>query len=290
MEVISDLEAYRAACEDARRAGKKVGLVPTMGALHEGHLKLVDAAKDAGCSYNVVTIFVNPLQFVEGEDLSAYPRTLQSDLDKCRARGVALVFVPDNAAMYPPDYQTRVVPGALGAPLEGIHRPEHFGGVVTVCTKLFILTGACVTVFGRKDYQQWRIITQLVRDFNLPIEVIGHPIVREEDGLAMSSRNKYLQSDERIRARALSQAWLAARKLYNAGERDIASLEKAATDVLVDKVDTIDYVKLCDAHTLGPPDTNKKMVLAITAYVGKARLLDNTVLGEVDPWTAPQNN
>ena len=197
-------DELRRACGLARSHGARVGFVPTMGALHEGHIALVrDAKRRAG--FVAVSIFVNPTQFGPGEDFARYPRDLESDLAKLASADADAVFAPDSQAMYPDGDQTRVRVGELAASLCGPFRPGHFEGVATVVTKLFGLVGASVAVFGRKDYQQLAVIRRVVADLFLPVEVVGHPILREPDGLAMSSRNAYLSADERVRALGLSR-------------------------------------------------------------------------------------
>lgn len=286
MERVSELEAFRAACDRARAAGERVGLVPTMGALHDGHLALVDEVKRRGASFVVVTVFVNPLQFGANEDLGRYPRTLAQDLEACEARGVDLVFTPDDGAMYPPGFQTHVEVEGLTQPFEGAHRPGHFRGVTTVVAKLFGLTGPCVAVFGRKDYQQWRVLERMTRDLNLPVEVVGHPIVREEGGLARSSRNRYLSPDERERALGLSRGLRAAAQAWAAGTRDAAALTEIARGPVEDAADSVDYVAVVDPTTLERLDgTVSRALVLIAAHVGPARLIDNLELG-VDPLPA----
>jgi pantoate--beta-alanine ligase len=271
----------RDACDRTRGAGKRVGFVPTMGALHRGHLALVDEAKKRAASV-IVSVFVNPTQFGPREDFTRYPRDLASDLAKLAPLGVDVVFAPEVADMYPPSEQTRVRPGALAEPLEGAHRPGHFEGVATVVAKLFGVVGPCVAVFGRKDYQQLLVVRQMVRDLCMPVEVVGHPIVRDPDGLAMSSRNAYLSAEDRARALAIVRGLDAAAKRFAEGERSARALERAAREPIEHAASSIDYVEVRDADTLGQVDGDlgSRGVLAVACRVGTTRLIDNIVLGE----------
>lgn len=284
-ELIHDRDAFRRACDEARARGGRVGLVPTMGALHAGHLSLVEEAKRRGCTCVALTIFVNPLQFGPNEDFDRYPRTLEDDLVKCREAGVDLVFAPAADTMYPAGFQTHVEVERITSMLEGAHRPGHFRGVTTVVAKLFNLTGPCTAVFGRKDYQQWKTLERMARDLDMPVEVVGAPIVREPDGLALSSRNRYLSPEERTRALALVEALRAAGRAFEKGERDPLALTAIARAPLAGRVDSIDYVALAHPEELTPfeaaplPD---RVLLALAAHVGSTRLIDNLVLG-ADP-------
>jgi pantoate--beta-alanine ligase len=274
----------RAACDPVRSAGGVVGLVPTMGALHEGHLSLVREARKRA-RLVVVSIFVNPTQFGPGEDFTRYPRDLEGDTQKLATAGADLVFAPDASAMYPPGDDTRVRPGAVAAPLEGEKRPGHFEGVATVVTKLFAIAGPCVAVFGRKDYQQMLVVRRLVRDLHLPVEIAAHPIVREPDGLAMSSRNAYLSAEERARALSIFRGLSAAAVAFGSGERGRDALESMARAPIAAAATSIDYVAARDADTLAPlgelvPD---RAVLLVACRVGTTRLIDNLVLGEDPP-------
>lgn len=277
-QVVHDPREFQDAMEAARADGRRVGLIPTMGALHEGHLSLVDEAGRRGATFRAVTVFVNPLQFAEGEDLDEYPRTLAADVAACESRGVDLVFAPAPDAMYPPGFATTVRVAGLTEVLEGAHRPTHFEGVTTVVAKLFALAGRCVAVFGQKDYQQWKILARLALDLDLPVEVVGHPIVREPDGLALSSRNRYLSPAERTRALSLSRGLFAAHGAFAAGERDADRLREVVRDTLT--VDSLDYVALVEPDTLqtltGKIDRG---ALLLAAHVGSTRLIDNLVLG-----------
>ena len=286
--VVHAPEDFRARCDAARAAGRRVGFVPTMGALHEGHLALAREARRrvGGGGLVAVSIFVNPTQFAPTEDLAKYPRELDADVARCATAGVDLVFAPSPGDVYPAGDQTRVRVPEVAAPLEGAFRPTHFEGVATVVTKLFNLTGPCVAVFGRKDYQQWRVLSRMTRDLFLPVEVVGHPTVRERDGLAMSSRNRYLSAEDRRRASAIPEALHAAWHAWARGERRASALREEVEVSLRNVVDAIDYVALRDADDLSElpealaPDA--RAVLAVAVRVGATRLIDNLVLGE-DP-------
>jgi pantoate--beta-alanine ligase len=281
--VIDDPAALVGACDRARAAGARVGVVPTMGALHRGHLALVDGVRREGASFVVVTIFVNPLQFGPNEDFARYPRTFEADLEACRARDVDVVFAPPRERMYPAGHATAVRVRGITERFEGVHRPTHFEGVTTVVLELFELTQPCVAIFGRKDYQQWRVIERMTADLHLRADVRSHPIVREHDGLALSSRNRYLDARDRERARALSQGLLAARAAYDRGERDAEILVRAARSIIEPAVDRIDYVALADRDTLEPIEGRAEApALLVACHVGSTRLIDNTVLGSDD--------
>lgn len=284
MRLIHDPTEFQEHCEALRAAGETVALVPTMGALHRGHGVLVEEA--ARRSKNVaVSVFVNPTQFGPNEDLAKYPRTLESDRALAEAAGATILFAPQDGAMYPAGDQTRVRVPEVARALCGDFRPTHFEGVATVVTKLLVLAGRSIACFGRKDYQQLAVIRRLVKDLFLPITVVGVPTVREEDGLAMSSRNRYLSADARLAARAIPTALDRAHALFGRGERDPATLLEAARAEL-GAMDSIDYVSLADADaiTLAPLDApvGERVLLALAVRLGGARLIDNVVLGE-DP-------
>jgi pantoate--beta-alanine ligase len=256
-----------------------------MGALHAGHLALVgEARRRAGCV--AVTIFVNPTQFGPGEDFDRYPRDLEADASKCEEAGASLVFAPETSAMYPPAEETRVRVGRTAEPLCGAHRPGHFEGVTTVVTKLFALAGPCTAVFGRKDYQQLKVIERMVADLFLPVAVVGFPIVREADGLALSSRNAYLSPAEREAARAVPEALTALVRAHRAGTRGAGALAGVLRETLAPRVNSIDYADVADATTLRVLDAAEQVgaraLAAVAVRVGKTRLIDNVVLGE-DP-------
>lgn len=277
--VISTAQEMRQTMSAARRRGVRIGLVPTMGALHEGHLSLVRAAQ-AACELTVATIFVNPAQFGPQEDLANYPRTLAADLKSLAELEVDYVFAPSNNELYPPGFSTYVEPPTVAGRWEGECRPGHFRGVATVVLKLFQLIPADVAFFGRKDYQQCSVIRRLVEDFHLPIEVRICPIVREGDGLAMSSRNRYLNNEERRQARALSQGLRAAVRSFAEGERDATALaDRIRTTLSGAGIDRVDYVALADAETLEPVlRVDGPAVALVAAFVGRTRLIDNAVL------------
>ena len=279
-EVFRDPAAMRAKAEDLRRDGRKIAVVPTMGALHEGHLALVRHAR-ARADVVILTIFVNPTQFGPKEDLSRYPRDEDGDLAKARPAGIDLAFCPAAEAMYPPGAQTFIEVRELQKPLCGASRPGHFAGVATIVTKLFHLTRPHLAVFGEKDYQQLAIIRRMVRDLDFGIEVEGVPIVREPDGLALSSRNAYLSAEQRVAALSLSRGLAAAEAAFKAGERDAAKLVATARAPIENEpLARIDYVELRDADELSTIErADQKAVLAMAAFVGTTRLIDNRVLG-----------
>lgn len=269
----------RAACNAARAEGLTVSLVPTMGALHEGHLSLTrEARRRAG--FVVVSIFVNPTQFGPNEDLARYPRDLDGDVRKLE--GVDLVFAPEPSAIYLPGESTRVRVDGVSAELCGVHRPGHFEGVGTVVAKLFGLVGEASAVFGKKDYQQLAVIRRMAKDLFLPIEVVGHPIVRESDGLAMSSRNAYLSAEEREHALALSRGLAAAKAAFAGGERRAATLRESVLSPVAAAATRVDYVTVADPDTIVPlPDiVGERVLVAIACWIGTTRLIDNVVLGE----------
>jgi pantoate--beta-alanine ligase len=278
--VISEPAELRQACDEARRTGRQVGLVPTMGALHAGHHSLIDAATErAECL--VVTLFVNPMQFAANEDLGRYPRTFDSDLRNCEQHGVDILFAPSPEAMYPAGFQSRVLVESLTQPLEGQFRPEHFAGVTTVVSKLFNLTGPCVAMFGRKDYQQWKVLERMARDLDMPVELVGCPIVREPDGLALSSRNRYLSEEERHRALGIVTGLRHAHDAWSAGERDRDALRTMAEAPVRERFDHIDYVAAVDPDSLEEPaEPGSRLLIAVAAHLGGTRLIDNVVLGE----------
>ena len=277
-------EALRSACDAARGRGARVAFVPTMGALHEGHLSLVREAR-ARADFVVVSIFVNPTQFGPNEDFARYPRDLDADAKLLDGVGVDLLFAPPRDAMYPVGDETRVAVPRLAAGLCGPFRPGHFEGVATVVAKLLSLVGAADAIFGRKDYQQLAVIRRLVVDLYLPTTVVGAAIVREADGVAMSSRNAYLTPPERERARALSRGLAAAAELFAADERSIGALVARVRREVEPAADRIDYVDLTDADSLAPLSGTvpERALLAIACHIGKTRLIDNTVLGEDPP-------
>jgi pantoate--beta-alanine ligase len=277
IETIADL---RAACDRARAQGRRVGVVPTMGFLHEGHRSLMRAARSAS-DFVVVTIFVNPLQFGAGEDLDRYPRDLTGDLAQCEQEGVDAVFAPSVGEMYPsgPPLTTVHVDG-LTTDLCGAARPTHFDGVGTVVTKLLAISGPCSAFFGRKDAQQLAVIERLVEDLNLPVEVVGCPIVREADGLARSSRNAYLSPAQRRAAVVLSRALRAAADAAATGERDASVLVGIVRALVSTEPEVaLEYVEVRAARELTAVDVlDGDVLLALAARVGETRLIDNVTL------------
>ncbi|MEM9952495.1 MAG: pantoate--beta-alanine ligase [Chloroflexota bacterium] len=274
VESIADLHALR-----AQLVGN-VGLVPTMGYLHAGHLSLVDAAK-AMCDSVIATIFVNPTQFSAYEDLESYPQDLPRDLGLLEDAGVDLVFIPTPKLMYPPRYQTWVTVEEVTKGREGGSRPEHFRGVTTIVAKLFNLTQADVAFFGQKDAQQVVVIRQMVQDLNMPIQIQVCPIVREDDGLALSSRNVYLNSQERQASRVLNQALNLAGEAHQAGQRDPDELRRIVINhIHAEPLAKLDYVSLANASTLQEVShpTNAPLLLSLAVQIGKPRLLDNCLL------------
>jgi pantoate--beta-alanine ligase len=265
--------------EAARGRGERVALVPTMGYLHEGHLALVREAR-RHADRVAVSIFVNPTQFGPNEDLARYPRDLAGDLAKLASAGADATFVPAAAAMYPAGYQTFVQVRDLEKGLCGDRRPGHFVGVATVVLKLFQIARPQVALFGEKDYQQLVVIRRMVRDLDVPVEIVAVPTLREPDGLAMSSRNSYLSPPDRTRAAALYRGLSAARARHAAGERRAPALVEAAAAEIRPAVDRVDYIEVRDAETLAPVDpVDGPAVVLVAAFVGATRLIDNIRLG-----------
>lgn len=289
MQVVETVDAYRKAC-DAIRAGHRIGFVPTMGALHAGHASLMRQASRAGL-VPVVSIFVNPTQFGPNEDFDRYPRTLDRDLELCASEGVQLVFTPTVAEMYPAHSRTLVKVSGLTDFMCGASRPGHFDGVATVVSKFFNVTGPCSAFFGRKDYQQYRVICAMVTDLLMPVTVVGCPIWREPDGLAMSSRNRYLSPDERLRALGIIRGIADAERVFRAGERAPSVLLDRVKQSLVRSQLREDYVALRDPVELaaleGAERLPERALLAVAAYCGHTRLIDNLVLGEEMAPTLP---
>jgi len=279
MERLASKQEVRQAVAEARREGKRIALIPTMGALHEGHLSLVRAAAERA-DYIIVSVFVNPTQFGQGEDFEAYPRDLDRDVDLLGAEGVDLVFAPTPEIMYASDAQVTVDPGPLGALYEGAVRPTHFGGVCTVVTKLFSIALPDLAFFGEKDYQQLAIVRRMARDLDLPVKVVGCPIVRECDGLALSSRNVYLSAEERAAAPVLYQALRTAETLVLDGGRDARVVAGALRDTIAgEPLAVLDYAEVVDAATLRPVDTIAGSARAlVAARFGATRLIDNIAL------------
>ena len=278
MQVLSTKAEFREYLENVRALGRTVGLVPTMGALHEGHLSLLRAA-GADCDVVALTIFVNPLQFGAGEDLSAYPRPLDRDLELAEAAGADVVFTPTTDEMYPEPTFSTVHIEQLTAGMEGASRPTHFDGVTTVVTKLFNIAGPSRAYFGEKDFQQLAVVRRMAADLDQPITVIGCPIVRESDGLAMSSRNIYLSSSEREAATVINRALRAGAAMISAGERDPALIEAHMASIIdAEPLAELDYAVVVEPDVLITPaalisGTNVRLLMV--AKVGSPRLLDN---------------
>jgi pantoate--beta-alanine ligase len=280
LNVIHRGSEIRAAVLASREAGETVGLVPTMGALHEGHLSLVDAA-NRECDRVAVSIFVNPTQFGPGEDLSRYPRPLEVDLELLRGRGCDFAFVPNATEMYPPGFDTYIDVGAVARPWEGAARPGHFRGVATVVHKLFQLVPADRAYFGQKDYQQTLVVQRLVVDLNMPIEVRVCPIVRDPDGLALSSRNAYLTADDRRRALVLSQSLRIAEAACARGERSASKIRQQML-AAIEKVGgvEVEYIAIVREGSIDELlEINGPAIVAIAARVGTTRLIDNHRIG-----------
>ncbi len=264
---------------EARNAGKVIGLAPTMGALHEGHLSLIQNARQQ-CDFVVVSVFVNPTQFGPSEDFGRYPRTLEDDAHKCEQAGVDLIFAPDAQEMYPPGFDSWVEIGGVTTMLEGKSRPGHFRGVATVCLKLFNIIQADCAYFGQKDYQQLQVVKKMVRDLNVPIEIVQVQTVREPDGLALSSRNRYLSDNQRQAALVLRDALEAARVEYNSGQRDRRALEQILLDKLTSQpLADVEYAVVVDAESLLSIENIDRPAVALLAVrIGTTRLIDNLIL------------
>jgi len=279
VQLIESLSEMRAWSRAERVRGRRIGLVPTMGFLHEGHLRLVDRARERADRV-VMSIFVNPLQFGPGEDFATYPRDLERDQKLAAERHVDCLFLPDAKAMYPADPLVRVHPGAMADGLEGAARPGHFAGVLTVVAKLFHLVEPDIAVFGRKDFQQAMLVRRMADDLNFGLEVDVAPTVRELDGLALSSRNAYLQGDERRAALALSRALRAVEQAWRGGEADPGLLARRGLDVLRAPGVAPEYLALVDEQMRPVARVDARTVVLVAARVGKTRLIDNVVLGE----------
>jgi len=276
IQSVSDMQQWASA---TREAEKKIAFVPTMGFLHEGHVALMREGKRRG-DYLVVSIFVNPTQFGVGEDYEDYPRDLEGDAGKVSSAGGDIIFAPSVKEMYPSGYQTFVAVEKVTQNLCGASRPTHFQGVTTVVAKLFNIVKPHVAIFGEKDYQQLVTIRQMTRDLNFDIEIIGMPTIREEDGLAMSSRNKYLSSEERKQALCLVSALNQVEKLFQGGEKNSKKLIARAAEIIrVQPAAAIDYVKACHPETIEDLEwIDDRALMALAVKIGKTRLIDNRVL------------
>lgn len=275
LPIVRDTAALRAATTAWRREGRSIALVPTMGALHEGHLSLVRAAKER-CDRVVASLFVNPRQFAPHEDFERYPRDEAGDAKLLASAGCDLLYAPDRAAMYPPGFATNVIVSDVSTPLEGEYRPHFFGGVATVVAKLLLQALPDIAVFGEKDYQQLLVIKRMTKDLDIPVEIVGAPTIREPDGLAMSSRNAYLTPEERRTAGRLNVILHDAVKAARAGQ-PIADVEaESARHLTAAGFTDVDYVAIRDAETLAPvADLARPARILAAVWLGKTRLIDN---------------
>jgi pantoate--beta-alanine ligase len=281
MKIVNSIMCMQAIANAPERGAGSISFVPTMGYLHEGHASLLREGRKRG-DLLVLSIFVNPIQFGKNEDLDRYPKNMEQDCLIAEACGVDIVFIPTAAEMYPDGFQTGVSVREIALPLCGASRPGHFDGVATVVTKLFNIIRPDVALFGRKDYQQLTVIRRMTADLNMPVEIVGMPIVREPDGLAMSSRNAYLSPSERQSALCLFRAITRARELYAAGERSVAVLIRETRAVIGrEAAAAVDYVEIRDGATLNELEVaGSSTLLALAVKIGTTRLIDNTVFGE----------
>jgi pantoate--beta-alanine ligase len=276
MKTVRHIRELRADVARARAAGRVVGFVPTMGFLHEGHLSLVDRAREEGADFIVVSIFVNPTQFGPTEDFSRYPRDEERDRTLLEARGVNLLFAPATEEIYRDGFSTRVVVGGVAEPLEGERRPGHFDGVATVVLKLFNIVQPDLAIFGQKDAQQCAVVSRLVRDLDLPVRIVIGETLRENSGLAMSSRNAYLRSEERQMAPALQEALKAGEAAVLHGETDPDAIGKTMREALGASAVDVDYLQIVDSETFLPPrDFDREILLVGAVRIGRTRLIDN---------------
>jgi len=283
MVVVSTIAEVRNAVDSARASGACIGFVPTMGALHRGHMSLVDRARKEA-DVNVMSIFVNPLQFGPAEDLSRYPRPMKDDQRMASDGGVDILFCPEVGEIYPPGRTITVTAGDAGADWEGKSRPGHFDGVLTVVAKLFNIVSPDIAVFGRKDLQQAALVEALVRDLDMSLSMVVAPIIREADGLALSSRNRYLGPDERRQATILNRSLSSVRLSFDAGERNVISLETVGKRIVATESDVrLDYLAIVSPRTFIRPEyANPGDAVIIAARVGTTRLIDNMILGQDD--------
>ena len=276
MRVARSIDEVRKAVSDARVHGATIGFVPTMGFLHEGHLSLIDVAREAGASFVVVSIFVNPRQFGPNEDFSRYPRAEERDRELLDEAGVDLLFLPPLEVMYPQGSTTKVSVSGVAGPLEGERRPGHFDGVATVVAKLFNIVQADLAAFGRKDAQQCAVIERMVRDLDIPVSLVFGETVREADGLAKSSRNSYLAPEERVKAPVLHRALRAGEEAITHGIREVAGIEKLMHRVVAEEGGVeVDYLAVVDPMTFAAPGTWDEVLLAGAVRIGRTRLIDN---------------
>lgn len=282
MKIISSIVDMQAFSESLRNSGKIIAFIPTMGYFHDGHLSLMSEGRRLGDCV-VISIYVNPTQFGPGEDFEKYPRDFERDKVLAERVGVDVIFFPENAEMYPEQHQTYVDVERVTKNLCGISRPGHFKGVTTVCAKLFNIVKPHVSIFGKKDFQQLVTIKRMVKDLNMDLKIIGMPIVREADGIAMSSRNVYLKENERSSALSLSRSLKLARQMYGEGERDSSRILDAIKKFVEShQYAVIDYAKICDTTTLEDVEyVEKESVLALAVKVNNTRLIDNYVFGDI---------
>ncbi|MBI4619718.1 MAG: pantoate--beta-alanine ligase [Desulfobacterales bacterium] len=280
MKTLSSVKKMQEFAENSRLSGKAIALVPTMGFLHQGHLKLMEEGRKRADTL-IISIFVNPTQFGVGEDLEKYPRDMERDKKLAEGVGVDIIFAPPSSEMYPKGYQTYVNVKDVTRNLCGVSRPTHFRGVTTVVAKLFNTVKPHIAIFGEKDFQQLVTIRQMVKDLNFDIEIVGIPTVREKNGLAMSSRNAYLTTEERKAALSLNQAISIARDILRSGERKSESiLREVKKRIESESLTDIDYVKMCDSQTLEDiEEIDRDAVLAMAVKVGRTRLIDNCTFG-----------
>ena len=279
LTIIQSVNEMQQCADELRRQGKRIAFVPTMGFLHEGHLSLMRIGRRLADKL-VVSIFVNPAQFGPGEDFDTYPRDLDNDLDLCSQEKVDVVFTPSRPEMYPENYQTSVQLDTLPNHLCGLSRPVFFTGVATVVAKLFYMVKPHIAVFGEKDYQQLLVIRRMVNDLNMDIEIIGGPLVREPDGLAMSSRNNYLTSHQRPAALSLCGALTKAQQMIDSGIRESSPILSEAKKIIGTHTENeVDYISICDMHTLEKVETiDRPVLMALAVRVGGIRLIDNSIL------------
>ena len=282
MRIVRTISEIRMALKTLREGGHRVGFVPTMGYLHEGHAALIKQST-ARCNSTVVSVFVNPTQFGPNEDLARYPRDLERDQNLCLKLGVDVLFLPEASEIFPTGFSTFVEPGPLGDVLCGKFRPGHFRGVATIVAKLFNIVQPDLAFFGQKDLQQIAVIRRMVRDLNMPVDIVVAPTIREADGLAMSSRNSYLSPEERKRALCLQRGLTAASEAFQKGDHQASSLMAIARKELL-SADEIQYCQLVDAYTMDllGGEVTRTAALCVAAVVGKTRLIDNIVLSPTD--------
>ena len=279
MEVVNTIAVMQEKCERLRLSGKRIALVPTMGFFHEGHLELMRIARELS-DIVVVSIFVNPTQFGPNEDFESYPRDMESDLAKAEERRVDFVFAPSVDEMYPNGSQTKIMVEKVTKHLCGLSRPGHFEGVTTVVAKLFNIAKPHIAIFGEKDYQQLTVIRRMAKDLDMDIRIVGVPTLREPDGLAMSSRNSYLNRDERVSALSLNKSLDLAEDLCKQGERGVFKIREALEALILSHPHTaVDYISICDPQTLeNLENLEKEALVALAVKVGKTRLIDNRVI------------